>query len=120
MSEHIDDHHSLEVAYAKGREDGRAESAAKISTLLPLARFGLKMFEMHRAEIGDIPAEDATEAAELFGLLIVERRTEHCRGDCRCAFFMMNSWRESWDCYKSAPCMDEARAIIDAAMKEGK
>ena len=73
MSERIDDHHSLEVAYAKGREDGRTENAANIAALLPLARFGLHCIDMALSNIeADILPDAESSDFDLLELHINE------------------------------------------------
>lgn len=62
------------------------EGAKLLQELLPLARFGSSVFELHRRSVGDdFDGSDLQEIAEEHGLISLTIAKERCGDYCNCA-----------------------------------
>lgn len=83
----------------------------RLEALLPLAKYGRGILDLHRDYFGDVDGGDAQDMAEALGLLAGVEVSEPCGEECNCASygdFPQKCLRET----KAAQAMDEWRAAI--------
>lgn len=96
------------LIFALGEKIGA--HAREIERMIPLARFGLKCFDEHRDQLGDLDGCDLQEWAEEFGLLREVHVTEPCGESCRCA-----EWDDfPQECLREVDAVTEFRAALAA------
>ena len=89
-------------------ERARAE---RPEAMLPLARYGLAILEMHREDCGDVSGDTLQDEAERCGLLTHVTVTEPCGDECRCAeYYAGDEWPV--ECLRYSPAARAAFAAL--------
>lgn len=96
------------IMLERNTERARTE---RLEAMLPLARYGLAILEMHREDCGDVSGDTLQDEAERCGLLTHVTVTEPCGDECRCAeYYAGDEWPV--ECLRYSPAARAAFAAL--------